>query len=91
MLPHPARMCKHMRWGLMQRFPNGALKDILVNVLILTRGARLKQFVLKAKQSLVHLQLQLQRLIKLSYCSSLCLIAVLATLTADLRNFSALS
>ena len=21
MLPHPARMCKHMRWGLMQRFP----------------------------------------------------------------------
>ena len=20
MLPHPARMCKHMRWGLMQRF-----------------------------------------------------------------------
>ena len=23
MLPHPARMCKHMRWGLMQRFPNG--------------------------------------------------------------------
>ena len=22
MLPHPARMCKHMRWGLMQRFLN---------------------------------------------------------------------
>lgn len=22
MLPHPARMCKHMRWGLMQRFPS---------------------------------------------------------------------
>lgn len=21
MLPHPARMCKHMRWGFMQRFP----------------------------------------------------------------------
>lgn len=20
MLPHPARMCKHMRWGFMQRF-----------------------------------------------------------------------
>ena len=24
MLPHPARMCKHMRWGLMQRFPNAS-------------------------------------------------------------------
>ena len=23
MLLHPARMCKHMRWGLMQRFPKG--------------------------------------------------------------------
>ena len=23
MLPHPARMCKHMRWGLMQRFLSG--------------------------------------------------------------------
>ena len=22
MLPHPARTCKHMRWGFMQRFPN---------------------------------------------------------------------
>ncbi|MFN3735558.1 hypothetical protein, partial [Comamonas testosteroni] len=21
MLPHPARMCKHMRWEVMQRFP----------------------------------------------------------------------
>ena len=27
MLPHPARMCKHMRWGLMQRFPSRRVCD----------------------------------------------------------------
>ncbi|KAB0583367.1 DUF4113 domain-containing protein [Comamonas kerstersii] len=32
MLPHPARMCKHMRWGLMQRFLNARYDKDTVHI-----------------------------------------------------------
>ena len=32
MLPHPARMCKHMRLELMQRFPNPRITQAKLHI-----------------------------------------------------------
>ena len=42
MLPHPTRMCKHMRWGFMQRFLRAFVEFRVNNIM----GALLRSYSL---------------------------------------------